>query len=133
MAAGDSLRILKYSYDNLNLEIIDEMKAEIKNREIFFTKFFHKNFRKSAGERKFQKTSPLPLLYRLIAPSPTPVTSTYTAIVSAFQHQNMHKAIRRARSRKSAGIVYISVFGAKKAIQRKIGRKYGKKIHSLKN
>ena len=55
MAAGDSLRILKYSYDNLNLEIIDEMKAEIKNREIFFTKFFHKNFRKSAGERKFQK------------------------------------------------------------------------------
>ena len=108
------------------------MKAEIKNREIFFTKFFHKNFRKSAGERKFQKTSPLPLLYRLIAPSPTPVASTRTSIVSAFQHQNMYKAIRRARSHKSAGIVYISVFGAKKAIQRKIGRKYSKKIHSLK-
>lgn len=86
MAAGDSLRILKYSYDNLDPKITDEMKAEIKNREIFFTKFFHKNFRKSAGERKFQKTSPLPLLYRLIAPSPTPVTSTHTSIVSAFQH-----------------------------------------------
>ena len=36
MAAGDSLRILKYSYDNLDLEITDEMKAEIKT-----VKFFH--------------------------------------------------------------------------------------------
>ena len=60
MAAGDSLRILKYSYDNLDLKITDEMKAEIKTVKFFSHNFFTKTSENRRGSANFKKLVPYP-------------------------------------------------------------------------